>query len=220
MSPNLTLYFTTGSPPARACLLLARYLKLDIDVKQVNLTSGEHYSEEFSKLNPVNKVPVLVDGDFVLTESRAILAYLVSTRQPGSDLYPSGPQERALVDQRLYYDATNVFEKLAQLVRPGIFHKVRTVSKERKDAVREVLKVLNGFLSGNEYFAGDKLTIADFSILTSVTSFVEMGYDMSEYSNLNKWYEMLKSLPDFEENLDGAKYLAGILKDLVDEPMY
>jgi glutathione S-transferase len=116
MPSNLALYFATGSPPARACLLLARYLKLDIEVKHVNLGGGEQHGEEFKKLNPLSKVPVLIDGDFVLGESRAIMAYLVSSRKPGSDLYPSDPKARALIDQRLYYDATNVFVKLADLV--------------------------------------------------------------------------------------------------------
>lgn len=112
----ITLYFTEGSPPARACLLLLRQLKLEVDIKTVDLFNKEQHSEEFSKLNPAKKVPVLVDGDFVLAESRAILAYLVNSKKAGSDLYPSDPKARALVDQRLYYDATNVFEKLATLV--------------------------------------------------------------------------------------------------------
>ena len=112
----LTLYFASGSPPARATLLLARYLNLEIEVKFVNLSAGEQFSEDFVKLNPVKKVPVLVDGDFVLAESRAILAYLANSRKAGNDLYPSEPKARALVDMRLYYDATNVFVKLAELV--------------------------------------------------------------------------------------------------------
>lgn len=116
MASKLTLYFAYGSPPSRACLLLARYLKLDIELKEVDLVSGEQNGEAFLKINPLHKVPVLVEGDFVLVESRAIMTYLLTTRSPGSDLYPSDPKQRALVDSRLYYDATVVFERLADLV--------------------------------------------------------------------------------------------------------
>lgn len=116
MSTKLTLYYAAGSPLARAILLLARYMPLDIELKHVDLMAGEQRSEECTKLNPLQKVPILIDGDFVLTESRAILAYLVNTRKPGSDLYPVDPKKRAIVDQRLYYDATVVFEKLSALV--------------------------------------------------------------------------------------------------------
>lgn len=112
MPSELILYFTQGSPPSRSCLLLARYLELEIEVKQVNLRTGEQKAEAFSKLNPQGKVPVLVDGDFVLSESRAILAYLVNSRKPGSDLYPTDAKARALVDHRLYYDATCILDKM------------------------------------------------------------------------------------------------------------
>ena len=96
--------------------MLIRKLELNAEVKLVNLAAGEQNSSEFLKLNPLHQVPVLVDGDFVLTESRAILAYLVNKFQPGSSLYPTDPKARAIVDQRLYYDATAVFESNAQII--------------------------------------------------------------------------------------------------------
>lgn len=52
-------------------------------------------------------MPVLIDGDFKLTESRAIGCYLANL-QPNNSLYPSDPRKRAVVDQMLYVDATYV----------------------------------------------------------------------------------------------------------------
>jgi glutathione S-transferase len=125
MSANLKFYFAPGSPPARACLMLIKKLELNVEVISVNLAAGEQNQPEFLKLNPLHQVPVLVDGDFVLTESRAIQAYLVNKFQPGSSLYPNDPQARAVVDQRLYYDATVVFESAAQIIVRATEAKVR-----------------------------------------------------------------------------------------------
>lgn len=101
---TLTLYFTPGSPPARAVLLFIKYLELDVEVKTLDFSKRDQYSAEFLKLNPAHEVPTLVCGDFVLTEGRAILQYLANSRRPGSDLYPTDPKARARVDQRLSYD--------------------------------------------------------------------------------------------------------------------
>lgn len=106
----LQLYFTLGSPPSRAVLQTIRMLGLDVEVKNLSLLKGEHLTPEFLKLNPMHQVPVLVDGDLILTESRAIMAYLANSRKPGSSLYPTDPKKRVLVDQMLFFDCVNLFE--------------------------------------------------------------------------------------------------------------
>lgn len=116
MASKLKLYHAIGSPPSRATLMLLRKLEINAEVNLVNLAAGEQNDPEYLKLNPLHQVPVLVDGDFVLTESRAIQAYLVNKFKPGSDLYPQDPAARAVVDQRLYYDATVVFESCASII--------------------------------------------------------------------------------------------------------
>lgn len=112
----LKLFHTSISPPSRAVLLTIRNLGLEVEVKKLNLLAGDHLTPEFLQLNPEHKVPVLVDDDFVLTESRAIMAYLVNSRKPGSDWYPTDPRKRAVIDQRLYYDATVVFERNGEVI--------------------------------------------------------------------------------------------------------
>jgi glutathione S-transferase len=117
--------------PSRAVLLLIRTLGLDVELKNVDLLAGEQKSEDITKLNPVAKIPILIDTDgFTLSESRAILAYLVNSRRPGSDLYPSDPKKRALIDQRLYFDATEVFSKMRTILVSYIFRKLKLFKPE------------------------------------------------------------------------------------------
>jgi glutathione S-transferase len=112
----LQLYYTSGSPPSRAVLQTIRVLGIDVEVKSVDLMKGENLLPEFLKLNPMHQVPILVDDDFVVTESRAIMAYLVNSRKPDSDLYPNDPKKRAKIDERLYFDCNNFFELAASIL--------------------------------------------------------------------------------------------------------
>ena len=113
----LELYYASGSPPSRAVLQVIRILGLEVEVKNIDLLKKrEQMTPEYLKLNPVHQVPTLIDGDLVVSESRAIMAYLVNSRKPGSDLYPTNPKVRALIDQRLYFEAINFFELAASIL--------------------------------------------------------------------------------------------------------
>lgn len=113
---KITLYYIAGSPPARAVLMLLQHMDMDYELKTLDLSKREQFKPEYLKINPNHQVPTLVDGDFVLTESRAMLQYLVNSRKPGCDLYPSDPKLRARVDQRLSYDNVLFFRNQAVIV--------------------------------------------------------------------------------------------------------
>lgn len=93
--------------------MLLRILDANALIQQVDLARGQQYEEEFLKLNPRSQIPVLVDEKFVVTESRAILAYLVNSLKPGSSLYPLNTKMRARIEERLYFDAVIFFEQNA-----------------------------------------------------------------------------------------------------------
>merc|ERR1712227_469231 len=86
------------SPFSRVVELTLAINKQDAEFQHLKLFQGEQHSEWFLKINPKHKVPTLVDGDFVLTESTVIAKYLCN-KLGGTPLYPSDPQSRAKIDE-------------------------------------------------------------------------------------------------------------------------
>ncbi len=83
---------------------MAHELALDYEPKLIGSRTGATQSEEFVALNVKEKIPVLVDGDFVLTESAAIVTYLGDTYGKDSGLVPEpNTQERARYNEWLSY---------------------------------------------------------------------------------------------------------------------
>lgn len=104
MSP--ILYHNPVSVPSRAVLLTVRNLGIDVEVKVIDIYKGEQNTPEYLRINPLHQVPVYADNSIIITESRAIICYLASV---ANKFYPTDLKKRALVDSRLFFDATNSF---------------------------------------------------------------------------------------------------------------
>ncbi len=96
----MTLYYDTVSSHSRIAHAVAKQAKVDIEVKRVNLHQGEQRDPEFIKLNPNGKIPVYVEGDFVLSESFAIARHLLD-KAGNTDLYPGELRTRAKFNELL-----------------------------------------------------------------------------------------------------------------------
>lgn len=113
MAP-IKLYYSPGSPYCRAVLLLARWLKLNVEVKYIDTQNKEQFSPEFLAINPQHCIPTIDDNGFILWESRAILTYLIESKAP--ELVPTSPKEKAIVNQRLHYELGGLTNKTTQIV--------------------------------------------------------------------------------------------------------
>lgn len=78
------------------------------------------------------------------------------------------------------------------------------MTQEQKDAVGDSMTLLDTFLENSSWFAGDKVTIADLTILANVSQAKAMGYNIDKHVNLAKWLNNCETLPGFEENQNGA----------------
>src|SRR5438034_11228483 len=91
-------------------------LGVEFEPITVNLVAGEHRRPEFLKINPAGKLPVLVDGDLVLTESVAIVLYLAE-KYPQKRLLPTDVRTRAEANQWLLFAATELEQPLWRITR-------------------------------------------------------------------------------------------------------
>ncbi|XP_064549870.1 glutathione S-transferase 1-1-like [Drosophila montana] len=203
----MDFYYSPGSAPCRSVLMTAAAVGVKLNKKLLNTGEQEQLKPEFLKLNPQHTIPTLVDNGFSIWESRAILAYLVEKYGKDDSLYPKDPQQRALVNQRLYFDMGVLYQAFADYYYPQ-FRFNKPADPENFKKVESAFALLNTFLEGQQYVAGKRLTIADISILASVSTVVTVGFSLSSYPNVAKWYEHVQKVtPGWDENLIGLEIL-------------
>lgn len=193
------LYYVPASAPCRSVLLTANAVGVQLNLKYLDLSKGEHLTPEFIKLNPQHTVPTLDDNGFHLSESRAILAYLVEQYAKDDSLYPKNPKKRAVVNEMLYFDATTLYQRTLNYYVPIIFEGAEP-DPSKYSKLELGYQVLDRYLEDRSWAAGDHLTIADFSLVASVSTIAVAGFDIAKYPNVSKWLaKAKKTIPKYEE---------------------
>ncbi|KAI7815277.1 glutathione S-transferase [Rhyzopertha dominica] len=195
------------SGPSRGALLAAKAVGVEIDIQLVDLFSKHQFSDSFLKLNPQHTVPTLVDGDFVTWDSHVIGSYLATVYGKDKSLYPEDPKEKALVDQRLFFDCGTLYPRIRAICFPVLFLGEIEIPDELKGPLDEALGFLDVFLEGNDFVCGNKLTVADCSLVASVSSIAAVGWNITPYANVRAWVARCElAIPDYiEANQKGAE---------------
>ncbi|XP_076241614.1 glutathione S-transferase 1-1-like [Calliopsis andreniformis] len=198
----IDFYYFPPSPPSRSVLLLAKAIGVHLNMKMVNVFKGEHLKPDYLKVNPQHAVPAIDDNGFILYESRPIMGYLVSKYAKNDSLYPRDPKQRGLVDQRLYFDIGTLYDSIFTCYFPVVRGNASSIREEDQKAVEKSCELLNRFLEDGNFVAGDTLTIADFTISTSICLLQNFDFDIGRYDNIAAWYNRCKEILDkfgFEE---------------------
>ncbi len=166
----LTLYYASGSPYAWRVWLAVEHKGIPYELKTLSFDAGDLERPEFLALNPRHRVPVIVDGDFTLYESAAIVEYL-EDKWPGepqlfsADLRQRGLQRRMVREADQYF--APAMERLAAAV---LFTPPERWSEDRIAAasadVRKELVVWETAIAG-DYLAG-ALSAVDFTLYPEV----------------------------------------------------
>lgn len=144
----------------------------------------------------------MVDDGFAIWESRAILIYLIEKYGGITTLYPSDPQKRAIVKQRLYFDMGTLYQSASTYYIDIFLAGADAVEKLKK--VEEALSFLNTCLVNQNYVAGQHLTIADISLIATVSAIEVTDIDINKFPNVKKWVQRTKrTVPGYDINEAG-----------------
>jgi len=175
--------------------LFANLADLPYEMLLVDLAAGEQKKEPFLKLNPFGQVPVLEDGDFVLSDSNAILTYLARSYAP--TWYPEEPHFAAEIQRFLSMAAgpVNYGSAVARLI--NVFG--AGLDRQRAaDVAAWAHERLEAHLSGRDWLVGDQPTIADVALYTYTAHAPEGGVDLTQFLNIRAWLARIEALPGFK----------------------
>lgn len=196
----MKLYYHPLSPNVRRVRLTAAMLGLELEEQVVDFAKGEHKTPAFLALNPNGALPTLVDGDFALSESRAIMQYLVATK-PESGLLPTDERGRADVLRWQFWDASHWAPTLGAIAFERVIKGMRNLGAPDNAKVEENLKsfqrwgaVLNGRLEGKQYVVGNALTIADLTLASSLMYAKQSDVPVAQFGNIESWFGRISAL--------------------------
>jgi len=200
----MKLYCDPISTTSRPVLMFIAEQGLDVEIVKVDLMAGGAQDPEYLALNPNGVVPFLVDGDFRLGESAAILKYLAIRTH--STAYPEDLQAQIKVDEALSWLSTQFHESFCVMVcypNMGVPHgmpapQLRDLMAYGRDHAPRWLKVLDQhMLAGQPYLCGDRISIADYLGLSFVLLGRMADYDFTPYPNIQSWIARLQARPSY-----------------------
>src|ERR1700683_2332448 len=153
-------------------------LGVPFEAVTVNLIAGEHRGAEYLKINPAGKIPTLIDGDLVLTESIAIVLYLAE-KYPEKHLIPTDLGQRAELNKWLLFAVTELEQPLWRISHhTALYPENRRLPAEvilAKGDFAPVARVLEDHMKGREFVVGNSVTVGDFVMAYTLDWANEVG---------------------------------------------
>ena len=187
----LKIYGHFFSTPTNKVRMVANALDIESEFNLINLPEGQQFSEEYIKLNPLSKVPVIDDDGFIMTESNAIVKYLC--RKHNSVLYPNDLKQQAVVDEWIDRSSIHLYTGIGKLfynrmLKPSMGEEVNEAEiEEGLELLERYLPVYETALSSSTYLTGNEMTLADIVTHSVLESAEAVQYDLSKFASLVAW---------------------------------
>ena len=197
----MKLYGFPPSPNTWKVRAIAAHLGIPLDFELVDLTKGGSHKPEFLSLNPTGRTPVLVDGNFKLWESTAIMQYIASLKP--NTLWPDNARIRADIAR---WNSWNLVHWSKDGCEPLLFQRLvkrllnlgppdEAVVAKGLEAFNKEARVLEAHLTTQPYLAGTDVTLADFSVAAPLFHAKAADFPLCPYARVQEWFGRVASLP-------------------------
>lgn len=199
----MKLHYGTLSSSSRRVLITAKRLGIELELNALDLRNA-HDRQALAKLNPNNKVPVFIDGDFVLWESIAIMQYLCD-RTAGQTLYPSERRARAEINRWLSWAQAHWAPAIGAISWENVWKRLALGAgpdpdqlKRQESFFTQFAAVLDGQLAGRTWLAGEALSLADIAVGTPLMMTALARLPLQPYANIRSWFARVQALPEWQ----------------------
>ncbi|MFO0723959.1 MAG: glutathione S-transferase family protein [Myxococcota bacterium] len=200
----MKFYYNPLSPNSRRAWATINHLELTNKVEAivVEMSKGEHMKPEFLAMNPNHKVPVLVDGDFKLWESAAIMTYLCEMT-PNQKLWGSTPRLRADTMRWMSWHLAHFGQAVGTYNWEYAFKPMQKQTPDmaliEKAAVdfHKFAPVLNAHLENKKWLVNEELSLADFYIGAGFQFEPMSKLPLENYPHIRAWHTRLMAIPSW-----------------------
>jgi glutathione S-transferase len=196
----MILYGTPVSPFVRKILAYLAERNMAVEVVPVGIGDP---NPDYAAVSPFKKMPAIKDGDFGISDSSAILAYL-EAKYPGSGLMPDDAEGKARVawfdefaDTMLVAAGGKIF--FNRVVAPKFLGMDgdEAAAKQGEAELPQLYAYLESIMDGSAYLVGGAFSIADIAVATALGNLVPMGLgpNATEYPKAAAWLETTHARP-------------------------
>jgi len=199
----LVLHATAPSGNSRTTKVLVTAEYSGVPVKLVeNFTLGvDNKTPQFLEKNPNGRIPVLETPEGPIWESNAIARYIARL---GNKIYGNSPYETALIDQWVEWSRGDLEKAAVDWVYPiwGYGSYDAEATKRAQELVKAQLAILNTFLKFRSYLVGERVSLADIIVATSLSIYYSTVFDANfrkAIPNVNRWFTTVINQPNFKK---------------------
>jgi glutathione S-transferase len=206
----MKLYQIPLSPNCQKVVAVAHEAGVPLELVKVDVFKGEARTPAMLAKNPNGKLPILEDGDFVLWESTAMLAY-IAAKAGRADLAPTTPRERAEVDRWTSWQGAHFGPAIRKVAFERIVKKLAGLGAPDEAAVKAGIEefavtanVFEQSLGTKEYVCG-RLTIADFALAPYAALTASCGLDLGAYPKASAWLGRMLARDSMNKTMAAAR---------------